>query len=235
MTNEPVSPRSYWAELDVDCEHAILRCLKVDSSARFQSAREVAAVFAKYLSVPSARAVSGSLPLRPNTFDLFRGPLEPWRTTTAFAILIAALAGLFGYRWTQLRKHDREGKLGGAVGSLRVEVPLPFVTQPLQPPSVAPGSRSFTLTVQGTGFDPASVVEWNGKPLPTTFQSSGRLTAHVPAENVAKEGTARIRVRNRPGLKDVSDFSLFFVTGRRPLCSSLEPLMAPAVSPIESR
>ena len=39
--------------------------------------------------------------------------------------------------------------------------PVPFVNNPLVPASVAPGGPSFTLTVNGTGFVPGSVVNWN--------------------------------------------------------------------------
>ena len=42
--------------------------------------------------------------------------------------------------------------------------PVPLINQPLVPDAVAPGGAGFTLTVNGTGFIPRSVVNWNGSP-----------------------------------------------------------------------
>jgi archaellum component FlaF (FlaF/FlaG flagellin family) len=74
--------------------------------------------------------------------------------------------------------------------------PVPLINNPLSPTSVAPGGPGFTLTVNGTGFVSASVVNWNGSPLTTHFASSSQLTATVPAGNIATAGTAAITVAN---------------------------------------
>jgi hypothetical protein len=60
--------------------------------------------------------------------------------------------------------------------------------------TVVPGNPGFTLTVNGTGFVPDSVVNWNGSPLATTFVGSSQLAATVPAVNVAKPATASVTV-----------------------------------------
>jgi hypothetical protein len=39
--------------------------------------------------------------------------------------------------------------------------PVPLINQPLVPTAVAPGASEFTLTVNGTGFIPTSVVDWD--------------------------------------------------------------------------
>ena len=72
--------------------------------------------------------------------------------------------------------------------------PLPFVSQSLSPESIVPGGAGLTLTVNGANFVSASVVNWNGAPLNTTFVSAGRLTAAVPATNIAAQGMAWITV-----------------------------------------
>jgi hypothetical protein len=74
--------------------------------------------------------------------------------------------------------------------------PVPFLNQPVVPVSTAPGGPSFTLTINGAGFVSASVVNWNGTTLTTTFVSSAQLTAAVPAANIATTGTAAITVSN---------------------------------------
>ena len=62
-------------------------------------------------------------------------------------------------------------------------------------PSRAPaGLGAFTLTVDGNGFATSSVVRWNGADRPTTFVNNRRLTAAIPAADVASVGTAQITV-----------------------------------------
>jgi hypothetical protein len=87
--------------------------------------------------------------------------------------------------------------------------PVPFINQPLVPSSVAPGGPGFSLTVNGTGFVPGAVVNWNGTALATTFVNTSRLTATVPASNVASVGTRVITVSNpAPGGGDSNDVFL---------------------------
>jgi FG-GAP-like repeat/Abnormal spindle-like microcephaly-assoc'd, ASPM-SPD-2-Hydin len=89
--------------------------------------------------------------------------------------------------------------------------PIPFVNQPLVPTATAPGGPSFTLTVNGTGFVSGAVVNWNSTHLATTFISSSRLAATVPAENIATAQTASITVTNPApggGTSSVAFFSV---------------------------
>ena len=72
--------------------------------------------------------------------------------------------------------------------------PVPLVNQPLVPTSVVPGSPGLTLTVNGTGFVSTSVVNWNGATLATTFVTSSKLFATVPASDVTVATTASVTV-----------------------------------------
>ncbi len=86
--------------------------------------------------------------------------------------------------------------------SLKIRVALsevPFVMQPLLPPSAAPGGAGFTLTVNGMGFATGATVMFNGVSLTTTFVSGHQLTADVPAPSIATAGTASITVANASG------------------------------------
>jgi FG-GAP-like repeat/Abnormal spindle-like microcephaly-assoc'd, ASPM-SPD-2-Hydin/FG-GAP repeat len=74
--------------------------------------------------------------------------------------------------------------------------PVPFVNQPLVPDATAPGGPEFTLTVNGTGFVPGAVVNWNGSALATQFVSSSQLTATVPAADISTASTASVTVVN---------------------------------------
>ncbi|HEV8490703.1 MAG TPA: IPT/TIG domain-containing protein [Candidatus Angelobacter sp.] len=74
---------------------------------------------------------------------------------------------------------------------------MPTIAQ-LTPPSTAAGSSDFTLTVQGTNFTSAAVVNFNGTAMATTFDSGVEVKATIPASAVATAGTAKVTVTN-PG------------------------------------
>jgi uncharacterized protein (TIGR03437 family) len=69
----------------------------------------------------------------------------------------------------------------------------------LSPNAASPGSPSFSLVVNGTGFVLTSTVQWNGASLATSFFDSAQLIAAVPASLVASPGTASITVVNPGG------------------------------------
>jgi hypothetical protein len=95
-------------------------------------------------------------------------------------------------------------------GSLLAQNPVPLVNQPILPASTTPGGPSFALTVNGTGFVPGATVNWNGAALPTHFVSGERLTASVPAIDIASPRTASISVAN-PGATVTSNVLFFSV------------------------
>jgi hypothetical protein len=72
--------------------------------------------------------------------------------------------------------------------------PVPLVNLPLVPDTAAPLGHGFTLTVNGTGFVPGSVVNWNGAARATTFVSSSRLTATVLSSDITTAATASVTV-----------------------------------------
>jgi FG-GAP-like repeat len=74
--------------------------------------------------------------------------------------------------------------------------PVPFVSQPLMPASIAPGSGPLALTVNGASFVPGAVVTWNGAPQPTTYVSSTRLTANIAASLLVNAATITVAVFN---------------------------------------
>ena len=73
--------------------------------------------------------------------------------------------------------------------------PVPTLSA-LSPSSATAGGAAFTLTVTGTKFVSASTVEWNGKGLTTKYVSDTKLTASVPASDIATAGTASVKVKN---------------------------------------
>ncbi len=73
--------------------------------------------------------------------------------------------------------------------------PAPTITG-LTPSSAAVGGPAFTLTVNGMDFVSGSVVRWNGSARPTTYVSDTRLTASIPAADIAAVGSANVTVIN---------------------------------------
>jgi subtilisin family serine protease len=75
--------------------------------------------------------------------------------------------------------------------------PVPNITS-LSPSSAPIGGPAFTLTVNGTGFLPTSSVTFNLFKQPTTYVSSTRLTAEIPAKAIAQSGTSTYVWVNNP-------------------------------------
>jgi len=64
----------------------------------------------------------------------------------------------------------------------------------LSPNSALRGSPAFTLTVNGSNFNTGSVVRWNGVDRATSFVSTTRLTASIPASDLSVAGAASVTV-----------------------------------------
>lgn len=73
--------------------------------------------------------------------------------------------------------------------------PVPSITS-LNPSTVAVGSATFTLTVNGTNFISTSVVQVGGNSRVTTFVNSTQVTAAILASDVATAGSLSITVVN---------------------------------------
>jgi subtilisin family serine protease len=73
-------------------------------------------------------------------------------------------------------------------------LPGPPIISSLSPVGAPVGGAAFTLTIDGSGFSANSVVRWNGANRVTTFVSSGRVRASIPASDLTVIGTAQITV-----------------------------------------
>jgi len=144
--------------------------------------------------------------------------LKPGTTCTITLSFTPTLTGAVS---GQLQVFDSEADspqstaLSGA-GQEPAANPVPFVSQPLAPSSVAPGGTTFNLTVQGAGFVAGATVNWNGSPLATTFVTGTKLTASVPAANITSMGSAVVTVSNPGPGGGVSNFLLFTITVATP-------------------
>jgi uncharacterized protein (TIGR03437 family) len=100
-------------------------------------------------------------------------------------------------------------------GELSNVIPFPIVAPSsaikitdLSPSAAIAGSASVVLTVDGQGFLPESTVNFNGSPLVTTFVSSTRLEATLPATSIAAAGTASITVRSDASVSGKAVFTI---------------------------
>ena len=85
---------------------------------------------------------------------------------------------------------------GGGTSSpatVGIVYPMPVVTS-LSPNGVAAGGTGLTLTVNGKGFVPFSVAQFNGAGRPTAFVNSSHLTMTLAAADISTVATAQITV-----------------------------------------
>jgi outer membrane protein assembly factor BamB len=76
-----------------------------------------------------------------------------------------------------------------------VPVP-PVMISSVTPSTVSSGGPAFMLTVNGSAFNTASAVIWNGSARVTTYQSTSLLTAQILASDIAAAGSATVTVQN---------------------------------------
>ncbi len=75
------------------------------------------------------------------------------------------------------------------------QVPEPVI-EGLSRTSALAGDEGFILHVNGRGFFPESVVEWDGSARETTFLDSTQLTVEISAADLRLAGTRDVRVVN---------------------------------------
>lgn len=71
----------------------------------------------------------------------------------------------------------------------------PAITS-LSPAMATAGDPAFTLTVNGSGFGTGAVVYWNGTALPSSYGTGTRVTANVPAADIANTGSFPVYVHS---------------------------------------
>ena len=109
--------------------------------------------------------------------------------------------------------------------------PVPLIHQPVVPMSAVPGGAGFTLTVNGTGFFSNSVVKWNGSARATAFVSSTRLTATIPASDIATAGTAWVTVVNPTPGGGTSNVVFFQITNPTSIVSLARTDLPTGINP----
>ena len=106
----------------------------------------------------------------------------------------------------------------------------------LSPSNIPAGYSDFTLTVSSTGgFVAKTVIQWNGKALPTTLLNTTAVTAVVPAALVSKAGAVPVNTLNPPrnsqdnGLSQPLAFAISGAPNPVPtITSDISPASAPS-------
>ena len=116
-----------------------------------------------------------------------------------------------------------------ATATVTAIYPAPTLAS-LTPNSALLGSPDTTITLTGTGFFAASVAQWNGSNLATTFVSATQLTALLPAANLAAAASASVTVKNPTPGGGASNALTFSVTNPIPTLTAIAPNAALAGS-----
>lgn len=105
--------------------------------------------------------------------------------------------------------------------------PAPAVTS-LSPNTGTAGGAAFTLTVNGSGFAPSSVVRWNGSDRATTYVSASQVTAAILSSDLTATGPAPVTVYTAAPGGGASSAVTFTVNNPAPAATSISPTSAVA-------
>jgi hypothetical protein len=109
---------------------------------------------------------------------------------------------------------------GGVVNN-----PAPSISS-LSPTSINAGQPGFTLTVNGSGFAPQSLIYWNGTAISTIFLTGNQLQATIPSLFISTPGSAIIEVQTPApggGMTSQLTFTINTVNSPIPVLTSISP------------
>ena len=110
--------------------------------------------------------------------------------------------------------------------TFQVNNPVPTITS-FSPSTIAAGSTTFTLTINGTGFiTGASTVSFGGQPHGGTVLSSTQMTIQVLPADVATVGTPAVIVTNATpggGASNTENFTVTAASNPVPTVTNISP------------
>jgi hypothetical protein len=110
-------------------------------------------------------------------------------TTRTWTVTAPATPGTY-----EFRLFENYGYTRLATSPAVTVLPGPAIISSLSPAGAPVGGAAFTLTIDGSGFTSTSIVRWNGSNRVTTFASSSRVRASIPASDLTVISTAQITV-----------------------------------------
>ena len=126
-------------------------------------------------------------------------------------------------------------------GSAKEQAPPPPANQTptittISPNSAIAGGAAFTLTINGTNFVAASMVNFGGSTPATTFVNSTQLTAAIPAASIVSTGAPAVIVTNPApggGTSNAINFTITSGLNPVPTISLLSPSCTPPGEPVQ--
>jgi hypothetical protein len=107
-----------------------------------------------------------------------------------------------------------------------INYPAPSIVS-LAPNNIAAGQPTFTLTVTGYNFTPASIIEWNNLPLQSVFQTQNIMTALISPILIQNPGVVSVTIFTPQPGGGVAQPALTFTVNPTispvPVISSLNP------------
>jgi trimeric autotransporter adhesin len=103
-----------------------------------------------------------------------------------------------------------------------VNYPVPAVSS-IAPTTAQAGAAPLTLTLNGSSFFSASIVQWNGGARATTFVSNTKLTAAITVSDLVSPGTSNVAVSNPTPGGGTSPSTSFTIT---PFTSNPAPTLS---------
>lgn len=100
--------------------------------------------------------------------------------------------------------------------------PLPNITS-ISPPTAYEGASGVKLTINGSGFLSSSAVYFNNNPVATTYVTSSKLTALIPAADLASNNSAGVYVSNPGPGGGTSSTVAFQIVSLDPTIQSASP------------
>jgi hypothetical protein len=138
-----------------------------------------------------------------------------------YTLPVTLAAGSHSYAFYFEDGHGESARapLAGAISGPAV---YGHVLTSLAPSSARAGDSGFILTVNGADFANGAVVTWDGADRTTTFVSSARVDAAIPASDLAVGKSVPIVVRNPGGV--LSNVLTFTVSNPGPTLTSISPV-----------
>ena len=101
------------------------------------------------------------------------------------------------------------GGTATSTGTFTVSPPvaIPTITS-ITPNAQVAGGSAVTITITGTGFTPASTVNFNGVSYAQTSSTATSLVVTIPASAVATAGSYAVTVTNTAGTSNINTFTV---------------------------
>jgi hypothetical protein len=174
--------------------------------------------------------VATDIDLNPLTYSIVAAPANASLSGTAPNVTYTPSAGYSGSDSFTFKANDGQADSNVATVSITVNALAPTLSS-MSPAAATVGGMTVTLTVTGTNFVSGSSVRWNGANRTTTFVSSTRLQAIIPATDLVAVGTASVTVFSPAPGGGTSNALTFAINDPPPVLSAIGPASAVAGDP----